>query len=157
MTRWRRCAESAWRSARLVSVRAGADDVLPVMSVPFVSSGLLAEAGHAEADGAVVRATATPAHSCRGSPAMSPSMRLMSCRILLISCSEGGGGGACPFAGAAGGGQPFPGAQHVVEVGGRVRQERRCTRAAVVLDRVREGAARAGRTSHCSQVISPLR
>jgi hypothetical protein len=32
----------------------GADDVLPVKSVPFVSSDLLAEAGQAEADAAIV-------------------------------------------------------------------------------------------------------
>lgn len=54
MNRWRRYAEPAWRPPRIFSVRAGSDDVLPVMSVAFVLSGLLAEAGHAEADGAVL-------------------------------------------------------------------------------------------------------
>jgi len=32
----------------------------------------------------------------------------------------GGGGGACPAVGAGGGGEPFAGAEQVVEVGGQV-------------------------------------
>ena len=81
---------------------------------------------------ATATASSTRARSCGGQAgdvAFDAVDELPDLADLLLG---GGGGCVCPFVGAAGGGQPFPGTRQVVEVGG-VRQERRCTRAAVVL------------------------
>jgi hypothetical protein len=80
--------------------------------------------------------------------------RSMSCRILLISCSEGDGGCAYLFIGAAGGGQLFPGAQQVVEAGGQVEQveqEEALNAGRGRADRLPERAARGERAA---QVIA---
>ena len=54
---------------------------------------------------------------------MSPLIRLMSRRMRVISSLGGGGVGARPLVDAVdGGGEPFPGAQQVIEVGGQVGQ-----------------------------------
>lgn len=106
---------------------------------------------------ATVTTSSMRARSYQGRPAVPPLMRSISYRILLISCSEGNGGYACPYIDAAGGGQPFPGAQQLVEAGGQVGQQAALNASRGRADRVREQAARAGRASYCSQVISPLR
>ena len=56
---------------------------------------------------------------------MSPLIRLISRRIRVISSLGGGGVGAGPLVDPVdGGGQPFPGAQQVIEVAGQVGQVR---------------------------------
>lgn len=107
-----------------------------------------------------LRATAT-ASSTRalvpGRSAMSPLMRLMSCRILLISCSEGAADVRVDSSALVAAASRSLGAQQVVEAGGQAGQEEALNAGRRRTDRVRERAARAGRASHCSQVISPLR
>ena len=53
---------------------------------------------------------------------MSPLIRLMSRRMRVISWLGGGGLGAGPVVDAGGGGEPFAGAEQVIEVGGQVGQ-----------------------------------
>jgi len=72
---------------------------------------------------ATATASSTRARSCGGQAgdvAFDAVDELPDLADLLLG---GGGGCVCPFVGAAGGGQPFPGAQQVIEVGGRVGQE----------------------------------
>ena len=94
---------------------------------PFVAKGGprgRAEAGHADADGAVLAddgdglVDAGPVGRAR--PAMSPLMRLMSCRMTVISWSAGAAWSRAQCVDAGGGGEPFAGAEQVIEVGGQV-------------------------------------
>ena len=54
-------------------------------------------------------------------PEMSPLIRLMSCRMTVISWPAGAAW-SCPGVDAGGGGEPFAGAEQVIEVGGQVRE-----------------------------------
>ena len=69
-----------------------------------------------------VTASSMRARSSGSRPAMSPLMRLMSCADPADFLLGRGGCGAGPVVDAAGGGEPFAGAEQVVEVGGQVGQ-----------------------------------